>query len=154
MKIGILSDSHFTNPYRCDVPEWVAAAFADVDMIIHAGDVEHPDFLRALSSIAPIYAVRGNCDSHGFDTPEYMSIETGHGHITVAHRADVARRHLIPESKVMVYGHTHISLINQETDLLVINPGSITLPRGGLPASVALLTIDATGIDARLIKKP
>ncbi len=154
MKIGLLSDSHFANPDRCDIPGWVKDAFSQTDMIIHAGDVEHPDFLRALSGIAPVYAVRGNCDGFGFDTPEFMSIETGNGHITVAHRAEVARRHLTPKSRVMVYGHTHISLINQETELLVINPGSISLPRGGLPASVAILTIDKDQFKAELIKKP
>jgi putative phosphoesterase len=50
----------------------------------------------------------------------------------------------------MVYGHTHISLINQEENLLVINPGSPSMPRGGLPPSVALLTIENGKIRAEL----
>jgi putative phosphoesterase len=154
MKIGIISDTHCLSSSRCEIPQWIREAFADTDMIVHAGDVEHPDFLRELTGIAPVYAVRGNCDQHGFNTPEFMSITTEAGLVTVAHRAETARRAVTSASRVMIYGHTHIALINQEEHLLVINPGSPTLPRGGLPASVAVLYISADIVKAELKQKP
>jgi len=140
MKIGIISDTHVTNPANSVVPDWITSAFEGVSMIVHAGDVERPEYLQALNEIAPVYAVRGNCD-HFVSTPETISVDIGCGLLTVAHRAPVARQALSSRSRVMVYGHTHISLISDEGNLLVINPGSPTLPRGGIPASVAVLEV-------------
>ncbi|PKL46866.1 MAG: YfcE family phosphodiesterase [Candidatus Riflebacteria bacterium HGW-Riflebacteria-2] len=153
MKIGIISDTHITNPAACIVPEWIARAFAGVDLIVHAGDVERPEYLQALKDIAPVCAVRGNCD-HAIATPESISIEIGCGLLTAAHRAPVARQALSPQSRVMVYGHTHISLICEEESLLVINPGSPSLPRGGLPASVAILEVKGDELYAELKVQP
>lgn len=150
MKIGIISDTHYGHPSRIIIPDWIKSAFAGVDFIVHAGDVESPLALQEFSEIAPIYAVRGNCDSYGFQTPETMSINIGCGLLTVAHRASRARQAIEADTRVMVYGHTHISLINQEENLLVINPGSPSMPRGGLPPSVALLTIENGKIRAEL----
>lgn len=150
MKIGIVSDTHFGHPERVLIPDWVKEAFAGVDMIVHAGDVETPAALEAFKEIAPVYAVRGNCDFDIHDTPEAMSIEIGCGLLTAAHRAGRARAAIEPRTRVMVYGHTHISLINQEGSLLVINPGSPTMPRGGLPPSVAVLTVEDNKIRAEL----
>lgn len=154
MKIGIISDTHITNPAACEIPGWISEAFTGVSMIIHAGDVEHPKYLQALKDIAPVYAVRGNCDHGAFSTPESISIEIGCGLLTAAHRAPTARQALTSQSRVMVYGHTHISLIHDEGELLVINPGSPTLPRGGLPASVAILEVRGDELYAELKVQP
>ena len=151
MKIGIISDTHYGHPAKMQIESWVAEAFAEVDMIVHAGDVEHPEFFNLLREIAPVYAVRGNCDTHhSFDTPLSRSIDIGCGLLTVAHRADQARSAVLPQTRVMVYGHTHLSLINQESDLLIINPGSPTMPRGGMPPSVAVLTATHKELFAQL----
>ncbi len=153
MKIGIISDTHATNPAACNVPNWIVEAFSGVNLIVHAGDVERTEFLQALQDIAPVYAVRGNCD-HTISTPETISVEIGCGLLTAAHRAPIARQALSSQSRVMVYGHTHISLINNEGNLLVINPGSPTLPRGGLPASVAVLEVRGDELYAELKVQP
>jgi hypothetical protein len=150
MKIGIISDTHFSNPESCQIPDWILNAFKGVDMIVHAGDAECRKAFDIFRNIAPVYEVRGNCDRFAHDTPEAISIEIGAGKLTVAHRPEVARRASGPDTKVLVYGHTHISLISQEQDLLVICPGSPTLPRGGLPASVALLSVENGKISAEL----
>jgi putative phosphoesterase len=153
MKIGIISDTHYGNQKKIIIPEWIKSAFSNVDMIVHAGDLEATNVLHAFSEIAPFYAVRGNCDRYGFDTPDTISVEISVGLLTVAHRAEHARAALRPRSKIMVYGHTHIPLINQENGLLVMNPGSPSLPRGGLPASVGLIIIESGKIRAELRHK-
>lgn len=151
MKIGILSDTHFGHPEKMQVAPWIAEAFAGVDLIVHAGDVEHPNFFNLLREIAPVYAVRGNCDvHHSFDTPITRSIDIGCGLLTVAHRVHHARAAVSSNTRVMVYGHTHLPVIKQENDLLIINPGSPTLPRGGMPPSVAVLTVNHKELFAQL----
>lgn len=36
---------------------------------------------------------------------------------------------------VLVYGHTHIPVAEKRGDLYYFNPGSVSLPKGGYPAS-------------------
>ena len=151
MKIGLISDTHQFNPDRCEIPDWIKTAFNGVEMIIHAGDVEHTAYLTNLERIAPVYAVRGHCDSYELRTPVSRSIDIGCGLLTVAHRPNDAQRAVTERTKVVVYGHTHISTVSQEEDILVINPGSPTLPRGGLPPSVAVL--DTATMKAEIIYK-
>ncbi len=55
-RIGLISDTH--GLLRPEVTD----ALADVEHIIHAGDVGDPKILNTLESIAPVTAVRGNVD--------------------------------------------------------------------------------------------
>lgn len=59
LTIGLLSDTHI--PHRLKrLPGTVLDAFAGVDLILHAGDVDAPAALEPLRAIAPVHAVRGN----------------------------------------------------------------------------------------------
>ena len=53
---------------------------------------------------------------------------------------------------IILHGHTHISRHKTENGIHIINPGSISLPRGGTPASFAILTIHGQYIDATFKK--
>lgn len=153
MKIGIISDTHYYNPEGCQIPDWIKEAFDEVELIVHAGDIEHENFITNLEYIAPVYAVRGNCDPYDSSNPVSRSINMGYGLLTIAHKASDAQKALELNTKVMVYGHTHIATISEEGELLIINPGSPTLPRGGMPPSVALLDTEKEKLSAKLIFK-
>lgn len=153
MKIGIISDTHCYNSDCCQVPQWIKDAFKDVKLIIHAGDIEHEQFIDNLEQIAPVYAVRGNCDPYDSPNPISRSINVGCGQLVVAHRPIDAERAIDYNTKIMVYGHTHVATISEEDDLLIINPGSANLPRGGMPASVAILETLGEKPTAKLIFK-
>ena len=56
MLIGVISDTHG----RLDPA--VEEVFASVGHIIHAGDVGDEVILARLGAVAPLTAVRGNCD--------------------------------------------------------------------------------------------
>ncbi len=59
--LGVLSDTHI--PHRLPaLPPEIPAFFAAkaVSLILHAGDVDEPGVLDALSTVAPVIAVRGN----------------------------------------------------------------------------------------------
>ena len=56
MRLGILSDTH--GLLRREVSE----ALTGVDLILHAGDIGGPEILERLEELAPVRAVRGNCD--------------------------------------------------------------------------------------------
>lgn len=152
MKIGIISDTHsYRSGSGYQMPQWVANAFAGANLIIHCGDVETKGVLDALAKIAPVYAVRGNCDPASLDTPQSISVDIGCGLLTAAHKANHAHLALQPNSRVMAYGHTHIQTISEENGLLIINPGSPNFPRGGMPPSVAVLRIEKGQIFPQII---
>ena len=148
MKIGIISDTHQTSWSSGDVPDWVAAAFAGVDVIFHAGDVECAEFLLQLQTLAPVVAVRGNCDQSLSHLPHSVSYRLGRSMAVIAHRVEDARRSVDANTALMVYGHTHIPIIVREGNLLVVNPGSPSKPRGGNQPSVVVATFDGQRIEA------
>ena len=53
---------------------------------------------------------------------------------------------------IAVHGHTHVPAFVQRGDFTFINPGSISRPRGGSPASFAILTVEKTFVDAAFLR--
>ena len=97
-----------------------------------------------------IVPVRGNCDSEVdqmmLDFPmlgEYSTIVLdglrifmAHGHSQVMSPEKLPP---LPTGSVFLSGHTHIPLLERRGGILVMNPGSITLPKGGHPKTYGLL---------------
>ena len=147
--VGIISDTHGRLPHS------VAAAFNGVDLIIHAGDIGEPEILKALDEIAPTIAVRGNMDYGRWAHPlaAIESIEFNQTHIVVLH--DVYRLESGPNivaPNVVISGHTHRPLQEENKGVLYINPGSAGYPKHGQPATVALLQINGHTLEARHIE--
>ena len=136
-QIGVVSDSH--GLLRPEVPGFLKG----VDGIIHAGDIGKEEILEALSGIASVFAVHGNCDRGQLvcTCPANRVIQAGSSQIYVLH--DLQKLNLIPESSgfdVVVHGHTHrpSSVVHQ--GVLYVNPGSIGPRRGNLPVTLGLLS--------------
>lgn len=87
MKLGILSDTHgILHPALRHI-------FADVDYIIHAGDIGCGTVLQELSLIAPTIAVRGNIDGEEHaDLPKVAYRILDGVRIVVTHNAGDAIR--------------------------------------------------------------
>ena len=142
MNIGLISDTHGR------LPSEVFDVFDGVEHILHAGDIGSPDLLAELEAIAPVTAVWGNTDGFGIRdrVPERAAVELAGRHIVVVHGHQLGSPKppgliaLAPAADIILYGHTHRPLIQQESGCLVVNPGSAGAPRFGLPASVAVMT--------------
>ena len=89
MLLGLISDTHI--PYRAaGIPTEVLQTLSDVDLILHAGDVDEPWALDALRDIAPVYAVRGNYhvidrSSGGAALPRTVELEAAGFRIAMTH---------------------------------------------------------------------
>jgi putative phosphoesterase len=60
-----------------------------------------------------------------------------------------------PEARVVVFGHSHIPLVEETEGLLLLNPGSATDRRQQPTCTVAILTISEDGApQARLYDLP
>jgi putative phosphoesterase len=60
VRVGVLADTHI--PHQVEtIPAWVLDTFRDVDLILHAGDLDEMCALDDLRPLAPcVVAVRGN----------------------------------------------------------------------------------------------
>lgn len=148
-RIGLISDSHGKLDDR------VSLAFEGVDEIIHAGDICDPHVLWVLERIAPVTAVLGNCDDRsafGFDDLADIAEKPVEGRrvLVVHNRRDMGP---VPAGiDVVVFGHSHMPLVEETDGVLWVNPGSAQQPRRSpIGRSVALLTVEACGAKARII---
>ena len=151
MRLGVISDTH--GLLR---PE-VFAAFAQVDHILHAGDIGSPELLAELEAVAPVTAVYGNTD--GFDLrnrmPRVARVELDGFDIVVTHGDQFGSptpkklNAAFPEAQILVYGHTHRPLLTiVDVVVTVMNPGSAGPRRFKIPPSVGILELEA-GIPPR-----
>ncbi len=98
---------------------------------------------------ARILAVRGNCDSDVdqmmLEFPimaEYSQLMAGGRRFFLTHGHLYHRDYLppLPQGAVFVQGHTHLpALETLSQGITFLNPGSISLPKGGFPPTFALL---------------
>ncbi len=136
--IGVVSDTH--NLLR---PE-LLTTLANVDHILHAGDVGDPTILTHLAAIAPVTAIRGNIDTNGpcANLPATEAIELAGCLLYMLHSIDDLD--LNPHAagiSVVIYGHSHKPSIEHRQEVLYLNPGSAGPRRFNLPITCALLRI-------------
>jgi putative phosphoesterase len=151
MRLGVIFDSHgLLRPEVFD-------AFAEVDHILHAGDIGSLELLAELEALAPVTAVYGNTD--GFELrnrlPRVARVELDGFDIAVTHGDQFGSptpeklNAAFPEPQILVYGHTHRPLLTiVDVVVTVMNPGSAGPRRFKIPPSVGILELEA-GIPPR-----
>lgn len=150
MRILVVSDNHGNK----DNLVWALRAEAPLDLVIHLGDSEMIDLeLRELIP-CPYVVVAGNCDYFSI-FPKGQTVDLGthriyatHGHLydvryglnqleTVARSA---------KADIVMFGHTHVPLLEQREELTFLNPGSIRHPRqANRLCSYAVVVLDRAG---------
>ncbi len=180
MKIGLISDTHNPGAARVPPPE-VAIAFEGVEMILHAGDIYIPATLDWLEQIAPVVAVELGSQAHFNGDPRVAekrvfelagySIGMVHDLIIPGMGGEVLEgtipRYFPPEVSlpsalegvfgapvnVVVFGHTHYSVVCKHQGVLVVNPGSPSLPRQiRRLGQIGILELLPEGADAKIIE--
>lgn len=143
MKVGLISDTHGK------LRNQVLDVFADVDVILHAGDIGSLDIITALEAIAPVHAVHGNTDDFEVRGKYGESVKVelagvkfaiAHGHLFGSPNPKLLRA-AFPQVDVIIYGHTHVPLVDRSLQPIVINPGAAGPARFQLKPSVAILQL-------------
>ena len=155
MRLAVFSDAH----HNIKPMESALQELEDIDYVIYAGD----GLDRILNSWIPdefnLLAVQGNCD-HVRDYPQERTIDVGDTKIFLTHgkryRIKWGLDNLYYKAKevkadVVIFGHTHRRLAQEENDILFFNPGSISRPRGDEEPSYGLLEIEDNNIAYRHI---
>lgn len=150
MKILIVSDTHRRDSNLLTVLDKVGP----VDMVVHCGDVEGSEELLYEKAGCDVEMVRGNNDFFS-DLPREKEFWIGNYSVFLTHGhnyyVSMDNKRLKEEARercvdIVMYGHTHRPVIEQEKDLICLNPGSLSYPRQeGHRPSYILMEIDAKG---------
>ncbi|MTI79729.1 MAG: phosphodiesterase [Firmicutes bacterium] len=150
MKIGVLSDTHGSLHYFDKAME----ILKDCDYILHGGDVLYhgprnplpegynpKELSKKINNINNIIFTQGNCDAdvdqmvidHPIQSP-YVFTQLGNLKILLCHGYKQDKKELVEMAKkfnadLFIYGHTHIKELYRDGGLIVLNPGSISLPK-------------------------
>lgn len=152
MNVLVVSDSHGKVDKLIQAVEQVHPGY-----VLHLGDCQRDlEKLRQAFPMLPMEGVPGNCDYGSFDQPERL-IELGgvrilmlHGH-TRGVKSDVMRAVWAARecgAQVLLFGHTHRALVDNDGALLVLNPGAAGDP---LHPTCGILTIENGRADVRTL---
>jgi hypothetical protein len=139
--VGLISDTHGL------LREEALQALQGSDLIIHAGDVGHPEILDALGAIAPLTVVKGNVDTAPWTSclPSFDVVQCGPAAIYVLHNLhDLDLDPAAAGFQIVVSGHSHQPTRAERNGVLFLNPGSAGPRRFSLPVTVARLDLRAT----------
>lgn len=102
-----------------------------------------------------IIAVRGNCDSEVDQMLLSFPITAAFQQVLLPkRRLFLTHGHLyhpnarppLTNGDVLVYGHTHLPQAEKQGDIYCFNPGSVSIPKGGFPASYGILESDRLSV--------
>ena len=91
-----------------------------------------------------LLCVRGNCDTEVdqmvLDFPimaEYALLYLGGRTVflTHGHKFNTDTPPLLNEGDILLHGHTHVQTIDESRSYTYMNPGSVSLPKNGMPKS-------------------
>ncbi|MGL5642147.1 MAG: phosphodiesterase [Paraclostridium sp.] len=164
MKIGVMSDTHGSLVYL----EKALDTLSECDILLHAGDVLYhgprndlpegynpKEVISKINELDNILIARGNCDAdvdqmvinHPIQGP-YVLSQFGETRILINHGYVDSKEETIKKAKsmgadILILGHTHVKELYIDENLIVINPGSTSIPKDG-SHSVAIIDIIET----------
>ena len=175
--IGVLADTHVPDRLPGLRPQ-VLDIFtkAQVNLILHAGDICEQRVLDTLAAVAPVIAVKGNRDwVFGASLPALWqgvlggvptALLHGHGNLLDYWRdkaAYLTRGYAFeryaslthawaPDARLLVFGHSHTAENRQVGEQVYFNPGSACVSeQRGKPPTVVLVRIDTGMVAGEII---
>lgn len=155
MRVLVIADTHIPRRAKA-LPEALFPHLEGAHAILHAGDVMDPAVLSELAAHAPTHAVHGNLDPPEAELPETVELDLGGVRVAMVHdsgRREGRRRRLarwFPEARVVVFGHSHVPLLEDEGGLMLLNPGSPTDKRRQPEHTFAVMEIESGRVCARI----
>ncbi len=150
MRILIVSDTHRKNENYFKVLQ----KMKKLDMVIHCGDVEGSEYALSEAADCPVLMVSGNNDFFT-QLPREQELNIGDYKVWVTHGhnylVSLGTERIKQEAKargvqIVMFGHTHRPCLEQEEDIIALNPGSLSYPRqDGHKPTYALMEIDKQG---------
>ncbi len=158
IKIGVISDTHMRGPDD-DLFRLAQRQFADVSMILHAGDLVHLSVLDAFHD-KEVVAVCGNMcgpsSSQVLSAKQEIVVEEARiGLIHGWGSREGLENRIFPEFEdvdAIVYGHTHTPANHLKDGVLMFNPGAwSSWSMGRRAGSVGILTVDGFKVTGEIV---
>ncbi len=145
--IGVISDTHGV------VRKEALEAFKGTDVIFHGGDIGSMEVLQEFEKIAPVVAVRGNCDGDAWsgELPVSRALEIGRRRFLIIHNLKDFEKPPEPLDAV-VFGHSHQAKVYVNDRILYVNPGSAGPRRFRLRVTVARIRMDNGQLTPEIIE--
>lgn len=129
MRILIVSDTHGNDTGIV----LALQALQPVDLVVHCGDGEADiSLLESIDNIATV-RVAGNCDV-GSGAPRELLCEWKGVKVLICHGdrygvkagfAKLEARGLEAGVHAILYGHTHLAMVEERSGMLLVNPGTL-----------------------------
>ncbi|MDX6426661.1 MAG: uncharacterized protein QOD52_2066 [Gaiellaceae bacterium] len=152
MRIAVISDTHLPKGSR-SLAEQCMERLRAADLILHGGDIVGAGFLAELRALGPpVEAVYGNMDEPDLKAslPKERVVEAEGVRIGLVHipgprvGRDARLLARFPGCDAIVFGHTHVPLVEQHEGVWILNPGSPT-ERRSAPARTMLELVARRG---------
>ena len=156
MLVVVLADTHIRRRAK-GLPGGLTLHLESADLILHAGDLLVEDVLYELEAYAPVRAVRGNVDGWDVRLPETLEFEVGDVPVAMVHDSGPKKgrrermKKWFPGARVVVFGHSHMPLLEDEDGLMLLNPGSPTQRRRAPEHTFALLRVEEGEVGAEIL---
>jgi putative phosphoesterase len=159
MRLAIVSDTHLPRGSRA-IPPRCLELMRGADAILHAGDLITVSVLRELEALGPpVHAVHGNVDEPELQMllPRVRTVEAAGARIAMIHDAGPAggrlarMRRTFPDAQAVVFGHSHIPLLEEADGFAIFNPGSPTDRRRAPRHTMGLATAHDGAVRFELI---
>jgi len=133
MLIAVVSDTHRMIKYINLAKELIKNA----DILIHLGDNIEDVEILGIGFKGEVYAVAGNCDC-STQYPKESIIEVNGKKIFFTHgdlygvkssMNNIYYRGKELDVDIILFGHTHQQMIEEEKGIILLNPGSVSLPK-------------------------
>ncbi len=153
--VAVIADTHLPRGSR-RLPDTCVERIRAADLVIHAGDFSTAAAHDEIAALAPrLVAVHGNVDDGELRgrLPERVEVEVGGAVIGVVHDAGPARgrvgrlRRLFPDADAVVFGHSHMPLLERDKGFQIFNPGSPTERRRAPARTMGMATVGTAGVE-------
>ena len=132
-RILIVSDTHkrLGNLYEALEKE------GSVDAMIHLGDLEGDEDIVNEMIPGPVYMVPGNNDYYS-QAPRELEIQLAGKNVLLTHGhyyyvsldlQTIRQEGIARGMDIVMFGHTHRPMLEEDEDLILLNPGSLSYPR-------------------------
>ncbi len=162
MKILLCSDIHGSSYFAQKILNIFEKEKADIlaitgDILYHGARNPLPKDYNTLKTAEllnnykeKIIAVKGNCDSEVdlmvLEFPLYDSAFLFNGkykiHMTHGHIYNKDNIPTIQKGSILAYGHFHVPLLEEKNGIILLNPGSVSIPKENSNHSYAIIDND------------
>ncbi len=168
MKIGVLSDTHGSLPYL----QKALDVLSDCDILLHLGDVLYhgprndlPEgynpkaVIEIINSLDNITIARGNCDAdvdqmvinHKIEGP-FITKKIDNISVLMDHGYSQSKEDIINKGRelgvdIVILGHTHIKELYIDKNIIVLNPGSTSIPKDGTHSVATIEILNTQDLD-------